>query len=1022
MQVKYRIFRLSAKSLMGYAENSGRTTFEYRYKLSRSQTDKCKIYTATHEQDDNALFYQIMCQLHGEDFKTPTDEKLITELSDIICIVDFEGIFDRNSSSQKYADMQNKAKSMFSEDGIGLDLGAGYYRYYPFERSASMSRKSQLTFIRDDFYYPVRKRIMMCMELETCQLSKLYAYNGLMLSSGKRVDNINIDKPNRVIVIDNPEYTLKDVPVITVKDVTGEGNVRKYERVETVDDVTITAFDGEGLISKEYAKKLDEAFCGEHIHTSFQIRMPYVKGMLHQVDFKDFLSSAGVETVTDIYGKTHSVYDVDIILTKSMFKGYGWLKESNMTWEDYWKAFHKYNHALYITNVSHVIPQEHTELNYQFISTLDISDNEFRPADLPDGWDHSPYDDGREWLTKRTEAEYYNLCCDEEYRLNYFLKALKTKGYDKESRLYRLARILKKNPLFINESVYHDELKTRADKICENYAVGTILVEGDNRFLSGDLIEFLYWLLNDDRKKKKSHRVFDTVAKKNKLQPFSFYAPGSKYKSGQVCTLLRNPHIARNEEVQLRVHTEFVKRDNMRNFFLKHLTDVVMIDPRILAAERLGGADYDGDMIRTVSDPLVNECVSRNYSNADLDHRSNIPLLIIPSAEPQIRKVDDCLARFETIRNTFSSRIGQISNTALDRSIIAYNQNSTAEERERCRREVETLAILTGLEIDSAKSGIKPDLSEYLGNSATERSIFLKYKNLQENKDVSTAWYQPSNKKKMKELIETTDWDSVTSNVERMPYLTHKLKENTAPIKQKTIPDSELFYFAVMPDWKDTLDRELLSWMDGLISDYNEALNRIRRSRAPIKTRRRQTDIERILYSRGQELQYSSDSLYSAFADIEADYISVIRENIINEKWHLMEKEERYDFLNRHFTNSDFYRYYDLLCDFRHGGYRLLGDLICDIDDENKSEKRKELHREGDSRELYAMIDGYLNKPPAEPFREAVIRTCLALIENKMKPSDAVQYAVALGNRKFMWDVLCDYVEENVLKKGKGYA
>ncbi len=494
------------------------------------------------------MFFQIMCQLHGENFKTPTDKKLITDLSDIICIVDFEGIFDLNSSSQKYADMQNKAKSMFSEDGIGLDLGAGYYRYFPFERSASMSRKSQLTFIRDDFYYPVRKRIMMGMELETCQLSKLYAYNGLMLSSGKRVDNINIDKPHRVIVIDNPEYTLKDVPVITVKDVTGEGNVRKYERVETVDDVTITAFDGEGLISKEYAKKLDEAFCGEHIHTSFQIRMPYVKGMLHQVDFKDFLSSAGVETITDIYGKTHSVYDVDIILTKSMFKGYSWLKESNMTWEDYWNAFRKYNHALYITNVSNVIPKEHTELNYQFISTLDISDNEFRPADLPDGWDHSPYDDGREWLTKRTEAEYYNLCCDEEYRLNYFLKVLGIRGYDKSSRRYKLARILQKNPLFINESVYHDELKTRADKICDNYAIGTILVEGDNRFLSGDLIEFLYWLLNDDRKKKKSHRVFDTVAKKNKLQPFSFHASGSKYKSGQVCTLLRNPHIARNEE------------------------------------------------------------------------------------------------------------------------------------------------------------------------------------------------------------------------------------------------------------------------------------------------------------------------------------------------------------------------------------------------------------------------------------------------------------------------------------------
>ena len=68
------------------------------------------------------------------------------------------------------------------------------------------------------------------------------------------------------------------------------------------------------------------------------------------------------------------------------------------------------------------------------------------------------------------------------------------------------------------------------------------------------------------------------------------------------------------------------------------------------------------------------------------------------------------------------------------------------------------------------------------------------------------------------------------------------------------------------------------------------------------------------------------------------------------------------------------------------------------------------------------MLNGYLNKPPAESFREAVIRNCLALIENTMEPGEAVMYAVALDERKFMWDVLCDYVEENVLKKGKGRA
>ena len=100
--------------------------------------------------------------------------------------------------------------------------------------------------------------------------------------------------------------------------------------------------------------------------------MPYIKGMLHQVDFKDFLRRSGSQTIVDIWGKTHPVNSVDIILTRSQFKAYGWLQENYMTWEDYWDAFRRYRHALYITNVSKVKPETHTELNYQFLNTISI--------------------------------------------------------------------------------------------------------------------------------------------------------------------------------------------------------------------------------------------------------------------------------------------------------------------------------------------------------------------------------------------------------------------------------------------------------------------------------------------------------------------------------------------------------------------------------------------------------------------------------------------------------------------------
>ena len=90
--------------------------------------------------------------------------------------------------------------------------------------------------------------------------------------------------------------------------------------------------------------------------------------------------------------------------------------------------------------------------------------------------------------------------------------------------------------------------------------------------------------------------------------------------------------------------------------------------------------------------------------------------------------------------------------------------NSDAEERERCREETETLAILTGLEIDSAKSGIRPDLDEYLTHKAVKRSDFLKYKTLVEEMETRRAWYEPTHAAKVKTFFKKVDWSKVDSN------------------------------------------------------------------------------------------------------------------------------------------------------------------------------------------------------------------------------------------------------------------
>ena len=1018
--VKYRIYELSARAVISYGRKQDGT---YTFHLSAAETEKCKSLSAPHEQDDNALFYQIMCVLHGDAFTGAPGGQLVTDLSDIIFYMDFSGIFDRSGVRKKHLIRQEKAKALFRPDGVSLDFGSGPHRYLAFERSGSMSRQARLSFIQEDFYDAVRRRIMMDMTIGDCQLSKLYAYNGLMLSSGIRIDGIGIDRPHRVVVVDNPVRTPPPTEVITVEDDGTQNSTRKYHRVETMADVEVTCFDGEGLISKQYARIVDEKLCGKKVHTSFQIRMPYVKGMLHEVDFKDYLDRGGADTITDLWGVQHPIQKVDIILTKSMFKGCGWLNGSGMSWEDYWAVFRKYRHALYITNVSKEKPEKTTELNYQFLNTVSLKADEFRPADLPDGWDHSPETDERNWLTKQTELAYYNFCADESFRQNYFLEKFERVSWWErhQGKDQILAAVLKKNLHFINEPIYAKRLEVEADKIAEQYAVGRLIVAGDNRYLSGDLLDFLNCLPVTKTGTSKKANTFINFRWALELNHQNFFAPGAAYESGHVCTLLRNPHIARNEEMQL---YPLEDSKNLRDQYLGHLTDVVMVGYTSLAAERLGGADYDGDMIKTISDPILNECVKRNIHHDPPRPRSifsrshNLPLLMIPTAQPQIRNADDWESRFETVRSTFSSRVGQICNAALDRSIIAYNENSDVEERERCREETETLAILTGLEIDSAKSGIRPDLDEYLTHKTVRRSDFLKYKTLVEEMEARRAWYEPTHAAKVKAFFKKVDWSKVDSNVERLPYLAQQLKKNTPRIKAKPVRDEELFSFAQQPDWREQLNSNKLAAVDALLRDYDACLSRIRACRVPVKEKKRKSDVERILYARGQEDAYDPDELYALFGSLPPEKLSALRHALREQAWHFMDEDARERFLREWLP--EFENVYDLLTDFRFGGYRILGDIVCDMEDENTDREKKLLFRKSDSKAFTAMMRAFADKSASRSYRDAVTAKCRELLTAIVRPTLAVRYVVALGRRDLLWDLLPEYIEKNVLEVWDG--
>ena len=454
----------------------------------------------------------------------------------------------------------------------------------------------------------------------------------------------------------------------------------------------------------------------------------------------------------------------------------------------------------------------------------------------------------RQWLTKATETAYYNFRANEAYQQEYFRRGL---SQPRGSRANIMARMLEKNPKFIRESIYAEQLDGQARKILRGYAVGRLLVPGDNRFLSGDLLELLRQLIAPRVFQLPGERDFCNQVMGDFFAEDSFFAPGAAYDHEDSCTLLRNPHIARNEELQLSVYPEETNCASI-TWATSPMWSWCL---QTVCGGALGGADYDGDLIKTIADPILNRCVKRNYDydvHQQLSNNANLPLLKIPSLSAPKSDANDWQARFQTVENTFAARIGQICNAALDRSVIAYNDHADPEERKRCRRDLEALAIYSGLEIDAAKTGVRPNLDEFLGGRKVKRTPFLQYKYLVERaEERRRAWYEPTHRERLEAFFAGIDWNQVDSPVERLPWLARQLERNTPKVQEKPAKDSELFIFAQERSWKKHLDQNILSSVSALLWDYEHCLSRIRACRAPARSQQRKTDIDRILYARG---------------------------------------------------------------------------------------------------------------------------------------------------------------------------
>lgn len=578
---------------------------------------------------------------------------------------------------------QNKKKEMTRLIHRGFRLGK--QEFVVSERSASMVRQGILSFVDKRLAKELDKRITMGITFDKVVISKYQGYRGLLFSSCHCIEGWI---PNIVVVPDcfltikgqNIKYAYDKTVKFRDRKTGKERDWTQKDIADTTKDITINAFDGCGIAHPAIMEEIRRKIGSDTPITSAVIRCPYVKGVIHSVDYETFFAERGVRFITDIWGVQHDVSpgaEPLMILTEGQYKGYSYFNKTGTIadWEEYWYQFKKYNHCFGVAkwNFDADLEPLYTRGNYQILQDLELPYEKFR----------SLADDSIKWFEKITDGDpVYTYC---------FL-GMKA---DKHKALNDYCAAILKNPEMMNEDGVRNYIVNLLSKYRDDMKCGKIWLKATFKFLTPDLIMLMEHI--------------GGLPLKGALEADEFFCFDRTGIMQGERLLERNPHICKSEHVILKATTNALLEK-----YCGHLVNTAMVNCKSITPQRLNGADYDGDLTLVVDNSLMMSGVDRN-AKIVIDVEDKVTAM---KEEYTVQNRTNCIIR------SLKSTIGEISNYAS-----AYHNKGakTPEQKKRYESYVDLLSIINGKSIDFAKTGVLYPVPRNIAKYGRPLPYFMKY-------------------------------------------------------------------------------------------------------------------------------------------------------------------------------------------------------------------------------------------------------------------------------------------------------
>ena len=318
-------------------------------------------------------------------------------------------------------------------------------------------KMNTIVYVNEIYHEALMERIHCGRDLtKTFVPAKLESYMGLVCSASNPVSNTH-----RVLVVDDVETRFFS-DVIVLDDSEGDSPTMTHEPHR---EIINNASDGFGLIHPRFSSQWAEDLGLDYLPSGYTSRNAFMKGMLFTFDFEQFAHEvAGCYEVKDVWGVTHDIREIDIILTTSMLK----LCDSYSSYSHYAACCDRYGYTFSVTKYTPKTLDHERNLNYQFIQSLKLSE-----VDI-------------DTLIEPTVSEIKEVLGGDYRKALTYLKGIHLNEETVRLDGYDFVNALMLEPKLADDPYVRSSIHAMIKKRIDDAKIGVLKVNGNFQIVSGD--------------------------------------------------------------------------------------------------------------------------------------------------------------------------------------------------------------------------------------------------------------------------------------------------------------------------------------------------------------------------------------------------------------------------------------------------------------------------------------------------------------------------------------------------------